>query len=285
MCACLIVLWGKVSAQQKGKILFISDRDGNAEIYVVDDDGTNLKRLTNTNTLEASPVWSPDGTQIAFIARSEDMEATVRVMSADGASDSLLAGIGVFQFGGGVAWSPDGKKLLCPENKGGNPDICLINADGSDKKNLTQHSAIDVSPSFSPDGKKIAFASNRDDNFEIYAMDTNGGNLTRLTNTPEREGFPAFSPDGKRIAYYLYRNNLSEVRIMNADGTGDTKVMDTGTARRGGLCWAPDGKRIAYTTDQDGNREVYTANVDGSDPRNVSQNAASDTEPSWWAAK
>jgi TolB protein len=282
----VVALWGGVSAQQKGKIAFTSDRDGNLEIYVVDDDGANLKRLTNNNTFDMSPAWSPDGKRIAFISRGEDMNASVRVMDADGGSDSLLADIGAGRGGGGVGWSPDGKKLVFASNKDGNAEIYLMNADGTDQKNLTQNAARDGSPSFLPDGKKILFTSDRDGNGEIYVMDADGNNVTRLTNTPDRETAPIVSPDGKKVAFYRVVNNASELHVMNADGAGDMKVLDVGNVRfGGGLSWSPDGKRLAYVTDKDGNFEIYTTTLDGSDQRNLTQHGGRDMSPAWWTAK
>jgi TolB protein len=287
MGAWVVALWSGVIAQQKGKIAFVSDRDGNPEIYVMDDDGSNLKRLTNNSTFDTSPAWSPDGKKIAFITRGDNMSASVRVMDADGGSDSQLADVGMGRGGGGVAWSPDGKKLAFASNKDGNAEVYLMNPDGSDQKNLTQNGARDGSPSFTPDGKKILFTSDRDGGeAEIYTMDVSGGNATRLTNTAERETTPKMSPDGKRIAFYRAVNNVSALHVMNADGAGDTKVLDVGNVRfGGGLSWSPDGKKLAYVTDKDGNFEVYVTSLDGTEQRNLSQHGGRDLSPAWWAAK
>ncbi|MBI3466362.1 MAG: PD40 domain-containing protein [Planctomycetes bacterium] len=272
-----------------GKILFVSDRDGNAEIYMADEDGANVKRLTNNTTLDFSPAWSPDGQRIAYVSRGTEQNAFVflRLMSVDGTTDVLLAEIGMGRrFGGSVGWSPDGKKLVYTSSKDGNPEIYSINVDGTDAKNLTQNPARDASPSFSPDGQRIVFTSDRDGNRDIYVMDAAGGNVSRLTSTSDAESAPAWSPDGKEIAYYLFRNGRSELRLMGADGSNDRLLLDAGTLRfGGGLCWSPDGTRIAYVTDKDGNREVYVVRTDGSDPRSISQHPGNDLAPAWWGPK
>ncbi|MFC1937556.1 hypothetical protein ACFLWY_03235 [Chloroflexota bacterium] len=119
-------------------------------------------------------------------------------------------------------------------------EIFIMNADGSNRTNLTNHPATDSSPRCSPDGKSIAFSSMRGDNYDIYTMDINGENLTRLTDDTVDDYRPVWSPDGKKIAF---THGYGGVYITDADGSNT--VCPTGWGHGYNLSWSPDGKKIA----------------------------------------
>ena len=100
-----------------------------------------------------------------------------------------------------AAWSPDGRKLAFVSRRDGNSEIYVINADGSEQENLTQHPARDSHPSWSRDGRKLAFVSRRDGNSEIYVMNADGSGLRNVTRAPSNDLDPAWSPDGRAIAF------------------------------------------------------------------------------------
>ena len=182
-----------VCVNAEAQIAFASDRVGNPEIYVMDTDGRNQRRLTNHPARDNSPAWSPDGKQIAFVSRA-------------------------FEFDGEVHFRGDGPSA----------DIYVMGADGGNLQNLTANGGSDYSPSWSPDGKRIAFSSDKDErwNYEIYVMDPDGGNLQKLTNEPLADRYPSWSPDGKQIVFSARRfghvetkfSITNEIYVMDADG-------------------------------------------------------------------
>jgi Tol biopolymer transport system component len=95
-----------------------------------------------------------------------------------------------------------GGQIAFQSYRDGNAEIYVMDTDGSNPRNLSNHSANDWSPAWSPDGQQIAFDSNRDGNIEIYVMDANGGNPRRLTNTSAFDGYPAWLPDGTQITFF-----------------------------------------------------------------------------------
>ena len=115
----------------------------------------------------------------------------------------------------------------------GNAEIYVMDADGGNLRNLTNHPGGDWSPSWSPDGKRIAFVSQRDGNAEIYVMDADGGNPQNLTNNPGRDSSPSWSPDGKRIAFHSDRDNDRdhniEIYVMDADGQNEQRLTENRT--------------------------------------------------------
>jgi dipeptidyl aminopeptidase/acylaminoacyl peptidase len=116
-------------------------------------------------------------------------------------------------------WSPDGSKIAFTSNRGGNIDVYVMDADGTDPVNVSANPATDWMPAWSPDGSRLAFIAGRDADFELYAMNADGSGQTRLTGHPGAEFSPAWSPDGTRITYNAFAEGNFEIFAIDSDGT------------------------------------------------------------------
>jgi eukaryotic-like serine/threonine-protein kinase len=264
------------AAPDHSLIAFSSDRDGpdpigdmgNQEIYVMNADGSDQRRLTFNDGVDTNAAWSPDGKTIAFTSvRAGGLE--IYVMNADGSgarrlTNQTASGLGAID----PKWSPDGRRIAFRTRS--RPDIYTVNVDGTGVTNLTHHPASDVSPAWSPDGGRIAFVSERDGNPEIYLMDPNGENVIRLTHTDAREGLPAWSPDGKKIAFNSNRDGDGEIYVMNSDGS-NTVRLTSNPGQDGYPSWSPDGRRIAFHRRVLGHLQIYTMNADGSNQMRLTE--------------
>jgi|GEM_PF-1656784 len=271
-----------------GKIAFVSSRNGPAgEIYVMNPDGSNQTRLTNSSTSETRPAFSPDGAKIAFV---KDFKS-IFVMNADGTGQTQIfdgASAGFSSITSFANWSPDGKKLVFNGllNNSNGADIYVINSDGSGLTQLTTDPADDSSPSWSPDGTKIAFATIRDRvpneiNYEIYVMNADGSNQTRITNNTKFDHSPAWSPDGSRIAFTSQRDDNFEVYVMNADGSNQTRLTNDGE-QDSDPKWSPDGTKIAFLSSREKRfGEIWVMNPDGTGLHNLTNADGFDMDPSW----
>jgi len=187
-----------------GRIVFTSFRDGNAEIYVMNADGSGQTRLTNEETADTEPVFSPDGTKIAFQsfrANPDPPTPEIYTMNPDGSDQTRLTTNP--EGNGAPNFSPDGSKIVFTSLRDGNdpdggvvvggevdrrtPEIYVMNADGNDQMRLTDDTSVDSDPVFSPDGSKIAFRSSREEDRvqQIYTMDADDGSgIAPLTDIP-----------------------------------------------------------------------------------------------------
>jgi Tol biopolymer transport system component len=164
------------------KIVFTSMRDGDLDIYTMDADGKNVRRLTDQLGYDGGPFWSADGKQIVYRAHHPKTDEE----KAD--YTNLLK-----------------RNLIRPSVL----EIWVMNADGSNKRQITSNGKANFGPYFFPDGKRIIFSSNIDDpggrNFDLYLINIDGTGLERITYNETFDGFPMFSPDGKsqsdRIPY------------------------------------------------------------------------------------
>jgi Tol biopolymer transport system component len=177
------------------RIVFTSMRDGDLDIYTMNLDGSDVRRLTDALGYDGGPFFSPDGAKIVYRANHPTDPQEIADYSA------LLA---------------DG--LIRPSKL----EIWIMNADGSDKRQITDLGAASFAPFFMPSGDRIIFSSNTGDpsgrEFDLYTIGIDGEGLERITYSPEFDGFPMFAPDGTTFVFCSNRSNSTP---------GDTNVFLT----------------------------------------------------------
>jgi TIR domain/WD40-like Beta Propeller Repeat len=262
------------------QIAFLSDRDGNVEIYGMRADGTRVARFTNDPVEELRADWSPDGKQLVFGAGSGDHAICVK--NVDGSAAHVLTSAAGNEEA--PEWSPDGTKIAFSAGSKSDSDIFIMNADGSGGS--TDLTPDDHHRNRSPDWSSnnvIAFSSNLKGTFDIFTMPADGtGVPTRLTKGPASDGAPAWSSHGSRIVFPRKEHGESHLFIMNADGSDlkllgiDSAGFDTSPA------WSPDDQAIAFARrGESGGFDIFRVNVESGSLQQLTSGAGGNLDPAW----
>ncbi|HEX8421799.1 MAG TPA: LpqB family beta-propeller domain-containing protein, partial [Pyrinomonadaceae bacterium] len=276
------------------RLAFVSERDGNAEIYTVSATGGAVTRLTNNPAADTLPTWFGHG--IAFTS-TRDGNRDVYVMYPGG---PLIAGEPLmFRMTGGKGHSFDADwRSLTPAAQSfvsasriaflrtnpANPDdtdIYTSNPDGTNEVNVTNSPQQEFAPAWSPDGKMIAYV--RRPERALFVMNADGTNVRELTPVSDIAGKPSWSPDGQRIAFIGGSDLAYTLAVVNVDGTGRRRLVPLdGTYHE--VAWSPDGTRLAYVLDRASgfvDPAIHVVNLDGTGARMLSTGINRDRHPAW----
>lgn len=179
-----------------GRIMFSSDRTGVQELYVMDSDGTNVQRLTDTGTLADTGAWSPDATRIAFASKAPGRDDMDLFMMASDGSDlrQLTDEPGVDNAA--PDWSPDGERLVFQSSREDDRSIEVLDLERDERRALTTGEHVDGWPRWSPDGEAIVFVSTREASQDIFVMRADGTGVSNLTASEVLDAFPSWTSHG-----------------------------------------------------------------------------------------
>lgn len=238
-----------------GRIYFASHFTGNHELYSVNADGSDLRRLTTSAARESHPAVSPDGRRIAFVRQDGSNPAEIWVADANGSkARRRLGALDSMQFFYNVAWSPDGRRLAFSYQNDVSTKfrIGIMDANSGGPTIITQADEEGWLPSWSPDGTQLAFVARTPIGEQIFTANADGSGREQRTSFDGGDyqccGFTAWSPDGTRILFRTQDLSTSEIQLrqIRTDNwvqhqiPGAPIVLNT-------PAWSPDGTRIVYS--------------------------------------
>lgn len=207
--------------QSRG-LIFVSDRDGQSEIYAHDLQTDIARNLTRHGAYDTMPALSPDGRQIAFVSNRDGSGDIFVMNTSGGAAHNITRN---FRDDFLPAWSPDGRWIAFISDRTDNMDLYIVTPDGQTLRNLTRSHGDEYLPVWSPDSRSIAFNSDRAGNYEIYVVDVLSGRINNLTNDMATDISPIWSPDSQQIAFLSNRAaDAYSIYLVNADGSNLRRV-------------------------------------------------------------
>lgn len=258
------------------KITFVSDRDGERvrgpienrgakEIYIADYDGANARRVTVQHSLNITPVWSADSRAIAYTSYRRNNEPQIFIAQIfKGLSDSPTAD-GKARGGQNwlPSWSPDGTRIAITSNRDGNPELYVMNADGSGVRRITKHPGIDTSPTWSPASNQIAFTSDRSGAPQIYVVDADGlGSPRRVTHEAYCDR-PTWAPAPyNEIAYASRTGPGLDIKVLELE-TGQVRQLTFGEGTNESPAYSATGRHLTFMSTRKGLKNIFVVARDG----------------------
>ena len=273
------------------KLAFVSDRDSEPvpgsverrsvkELYIGDYDGKNVRRVTTGRSLNITPNWCAKGRAIAYTSYQRGYLDVFVSYIYQGILTTPAAG-NERVHNWLPACSPDGSRIAFTSNRDGNPELYVMNSDGTDVRRITNHPAIDTSPTWSPTGNQIAFTTDRAGSPQIYVIGADSTGLRRLTYESYCDR-PTWSPEPyNEIAYTSRTGPGHDIKVLDL-ATNTMRQLTFGLGTNESPAYAPNGRHIAFmsTRSAGGLKHIYTIGRDGRSLRRVT-NIGNNEMPSW----
>ena len=261
----------------QGRIVFISDRDGNMEMYSITASGEDETNLTNSGIDETAPVVSRNRRYVAFLSdhgggmavESMRMDGTERTPATNGQIPAEYKDI---------RWSPDARRIAYIRKKGDHTEVMMSSKDGTGEPQLlTQIMGTEIGD-WSKDGDSLVFTIDEGAGRGMYTVNPDGVNELKFTN--QRDYSPRWSPDSKELAFISMRDGSPDLYVIDKNGDNLRRVTDT-PAEEYDISWSPNGQFLMFVSDHEGNPEIYTAPKDGSAINRLTRNSVVDNQPVW----
>ncbi|MEM8960840.1 MAG: hypothetical protein AAGD38_05120 [Acidobacteriota bacterium] len=257
-------------------LAFHSDRDGFQELYLMDYDGRNQRRITGHKSTSGFPNWSGTSDAIAYVSYFTEQPGVYYVKLPGGEKVPI-------HTSGNLNISPsissDGQWVAFGHADAVNTDIFVCQREAcSAPQQITKASGIDTNPAWSPDGSQIAFTSDRSGRPNVYVMERDGSNVRRISFDGNYNDGAAWHPEGTLIAYASRRGNRFQITVTDAV-TLETRTLTSGPHSYEEPTWSPNGRYLAFSEKRGRSSQIWVIDSDGGAPRQLTfegNNAAPD---------
>jgi TolB protein len=268
----------QVEGMEEG-ILFSSTRGGNRGFFLSDTQGKRIFPIVINEELSliGTADWSTANQQLVFGA---EHAGRVDLFYLDFETQELLNLTEDTPYGGqDPVWSPNGSRIayVCSPHK---PEICLIDADGSNFHQVTEHPSIDLNVTWSPEGDQIAYQTSRSGLSGIYVVDLSNYEETDLTGGKSQFASPSWSPDGERITCHSDQDGTMSIFTIDVDSSEKVNRTPEEGADVGAI-WAPSEEKIAFRSKRNGTWELFVKDMRTGSVENITPGYGAVTTYSW----
>jgi Tol biopolymer transport system component len=268
------------------KIAFQSDRDGNFEIYIMNENGSGQTRLTKNSAADLYPTWCPKSETIAFISL-RDGNCEIYVINADGTSLRNLTLSSTNEHW--PAWSPDGTQIAFASDQDGDWEIFVMDKDEKKRTQITHNLINESEPAWIPTGKGITYTrAQRPAKIYLTPLDGRGETILNLFQGMPPGLVPECAPHSTSPAWSS-RNELAfastpscqlDIFITSLE-TQFTRQLTNNPGIDTSPAFSHDGKRLAFMSDREGNFDIFVVDTDGKNLKRLTSNEGNDGYPTW----
>lgn len=278
---------------EEGRLLITRGLGDSAEIYSVDPDGSNSRRLTRNGYWDGTADWSPDRREIAFASARDTLfgsllRSEIFIMNADGSNqrkvtESLIGSEA-------PRWSPDGTQIVFErfDPLVGNHQSHVMTRAGANVRRLVESPGRNYEADWSPSGDWLVFVSTRLPRgwASLYLVRPDGSDERQLAGDSACDTFvgsPRWSPDGSRIVYFCATQGAAGLYVINADGTNPRRVHDPSASAGVDVwpTWSPDSRKLAFTRTRAGWLDVFIMDAHGGPAMRITHDADASHATSW----
>ncbi|MBE7184735.1 MAG: Tol-Pal system protein TolB [Methylobacterium mesophilicum] len=253
-----------------------SKQNRTKRLAIMDQDGANVRYLSNGKTIAMTPRFSPTRQEITYMSY-ESGQPQVYLLQIETGQRELVGNFPGMTFA--PRFSPDGQKVVMSLLRDdGNSNIFAMDLRSRTTTRLTNSSAIDTSPSYSPDGSRVAFTSDRGGQPQIYVMGADGSGQSRISFGGGQYSTPVWSPRGDLIAFTKQSGGEFQIGVMKTDGSGE-RILSSGNLQEGPT-WAPNGRVIMFFREGSGGPKLYSIDLTGRNEQPIPTKSFG-SDPAW----
>jgi len=248
-------------------------------LAIMDQDGANLRYLSDGREIELTPRFSPIRQEITYMSYpNSGAQPSVYLLQIETGQREALGGSNAMSFS--PRFSPDGQRVILSLEMNGVSNLFTMDLRNRQMTRLTTSNAIDTSPSYSPDGSQIVFTSDRAGSEQLYVMGSDGSNPNRISFGGGKYSTPVWSPRGDLIAFTKQTGGEFQIGVMRPDGSGE-RILSSGNLQEGPT-WAPNGRVVMFFRQAagSGGPKLFSVDLTGRNEQQIpTPNFASD--PAW----